>query len=100
MSSALVVGANSFAGALVPVLPVLAGAKTALASVLTAGGLIALVSVVLALLSGLSPPAYVLSSRGLAGCGPRPSCDFRQPSYCTRGARASSSCRRSLGYSA
>jgi len=62
MSSALVVGANSFAGALVPVLPVLAGAKTALASVLTAGSLIAVVSIVLAFLWGMEMKRRVVTN--------------------------------------
>ena len=53
LRAALVVGASYFAGALVPVLPVLFGATSALASALTAGSLIILVSVLLAFLSGM-----------------------------------------------
>ncbi|MBI3636645.1 MAG: VIT1/CCC1 transporter family protein [Candidatus Rokubacteria bacterium] len=51
--SALVVGGSYFAGALVPVLPVLIGARTVLPSALAAGSLIVLVSVLLAFLSGM-----------------------------------------------
>jgi vacuolar iron transporter family protein len=57
-----VVGASYFAGALVPVLPVLAGAQTALASVLAAGSLIAVVSMVLAFLSGMDMKRRVLTN--------------------------------------
>jgi VIT1/CCC1 family predicted Fe2+/Mn2+ transporter len=62
LRSALVVGASYFAGALVPVLPVLAGAQTALASVLAAGSLIAVVSMVLAFLSGMDMKRRVLTN--------------------------------------
>jgi VIT1/CCC1 family predicted Fe2+/Mn2+ transporter len=62
LRSALVVGGSYFAGALVPVLPVLAGAQTALASVLTAGSLIAVVSLVLAFLSGMDMKRRVLTN--------------------------------------
>ncbi|MGQ0666655.1 MAG: VIT1/CCC1 transporter family protein [Nitrospiraceae bacterium] len=53
LSSALVVGAAYLMGALVPVLPVLIGAKDALFSVLTAGLMVILVSTVLSFLSGM-----------------------------------------------
>ena len=53
LTAAMVVGASYFAGALVPVLPVLAGARTALPSVLTAGTVIVVVSALLAFLSGM-----------------------------------------------
>lgn len=53
LKSALVVGAAYFAGALVPVLPVLLGATTALASILTASLMVILVSTVLAFLAGM-----------------------------------------------
>jgi VIT1/CCC1 family predicted Fe2+/Mn2+ transporter len=53
LGSALIVGASYFAGALVPVLPVLIGAKSALPSALTAGVIIVLVSMLLAFLSGM-----------------------------------------------
>jgi VIT1/CCC1 family predicted Fe2+/Mn2+ transporter len=52
--SALFVGASYFVGAVIPVLPVLLGATSALASVLAAAGVILLVSLVLAFLSGMS----------------------------------------------
>ena len=52
-TSAVVVGCAYFLGALVPVLPVLFGATTALLSVLTAGGIVVLVSTLLAFLSGM-----------------------------------------------
>lgn len=53
LSSAVVVGCSYFLGALVPVLPVLLGAKTALFSILTAGSIVILVSTLLAFLSGM-----------------------------------------------
>ncbi len=51
--SAIVVGCSYFAGALVPVLPVLLGATSALLSLVTAGGIVVLVSTLLAFLSGM-----------------------------------------------
>lgn len=60
LRAALVVGASYFAGALVPVLPVLFGATSALASVLTAGSMIILVSMLLAFLSGMDVRRRVL----------------------------------------
>jgi VIT1/CCC1 family predicted Fe2+/Mn2+ transporter len=53
LASALVVGGSYLAGALVPVLPVLMGATTALASLISAGSLIVVVSTILAFLSGM-----------------------------------------------
>jgi VIT1/CCC1 family predicted Fe2+/Mn2+ transporter len=53
LAAAAVVGASYFAGALVPVLPVLFGAKSVLPSIVAAGTLLVLVSVVLAFLSGM-----------------------------------------------
>jgi VIT1/CCC1 family predicted Fe2+/Mn2+ transporter len=53
LSSALFVGGAYIVGAMVPVLPVLFGAKDALASLLTAGSMIVLVSTLLAFLSGM-----------------------------------------------
>ncbi len=53
LRSALVVGSSYFAGALVPVLPLLAGATTVVPSVLAAGSLIVTVSMILAFLSGM-----------------------------------------------
>jgi VIT1/CCC1 family predicted Fe2+/Mn2+ transporter len=52
-SSALVVGSAYLTGAVVPVLPVLIGAKDALFSVLTAGLMVILVSTILSFLSGM-----------------------------------------------
>jgi len=60
--AALVVGVSYFAGAMVPVLPVLAGAGTALPSAIAAGTLIVLVSVILAFLSGMSVGRRVLTN--------------------------------------
>jgi vacuolar iron transporter family protein len=59
-ASALVVGASYLAGALVPVLPVLAGARTALPTVFTAGSVIVVVSVVVAFLSGMDVKRRVM----------------------------------------
>ena len=53
LASALVVGASYLAGAVVPILPVLAGAHTLLPSLIAAGSLIVVVSVILAFLSGM-----------------------------------------------
>jgi VIT1/CCC1 family predicted Fe2+/Mn2+ transporter len=54
LASALVVGASYFAGALVPVVPVLLGAASALYPALTAGAIIVVVSLLLAFLSGMN----------------------------------------------
>ena len=53
IGSALVVGTAYLAGAIVPVLPVLLGARSALFSVLTAGLMVILVSTILSFLSGM-----------------------------------------------
>jgi VIT1/CCC1 family predicted Fe2+/Mn2+ transporter len=53
LGSALVVGIAYITGALVPVLPVLVGAKDALFSVFTAGLMVILVSTILSFLSGM-----------------------------------------------
>jgi VIT1/CCC1 family predicted Fe2+/Mn2+ transporter len=53
LAAAAVVGASYFAGALVPVLPVLFGARSVLPSILTAGTLVVAVSMILAFLSGM-----------------------------------------------
>ena len=53
MNSALFVGGAYVIGALVPVLPLLFGAKDALVSVLTAGTMVILVSTILVFLSGM-----------------------------------------------
>lgn len=51
--SAMVVGGSYFAGAMVPVLPVLVGATDALFSILAAGSMVIFVSTLLAFLSGM-----------------------------------------------
>ena len=62
MASALAVGASYFAGALVPVLPALAGARTALPSLVAAGSLIVIVSMILAFLSGMEMKRRVVTN--------------------------------------
>jgi VIT1/CCC1 family predicted Fe2+/Mn2+ transporter len=52
--SGLVVGASYFGGAVIPVLPVALGATSALASIVTAAGVILVVSLLVAFLSGMS----------------------------------------------
>jgi VIT1/CCC1 family predicted Fe2+/Mn2+ transporter len=54
MASALVVGVGYFAGALVPVLPVLFGATGLLPTVVTAGAMIVAVSAIVAFISGMA----------------------------------------------
>jgi VIT1/CCC1 family predicted Fe2+/Mn2+ transporter len=53
IGSALVVGTAYIAGAIVPVLPVIFGATSALFSVLTAGLMVIVVSTILSFLSGM-----------------------------------------------
>jgi vacuolar iron transporter family protein len=60
LSSAIVVGASYVAGAVVPVLPVFAGARTIVPSLLTAGSLIIVISMILAFLSGMDVKRRVL----------------------------------------
>jgi vacuolar iron transporter family protein len=60
LNSALFVGGAYVIGALVPVLPVLFGAKDALVSVLTAGTMVILVSSILAFLSGMEMKRRIL----------------------------------------
>jgi VIT1/CCC1 family predicted Fe2+/Mn2+ transporter len=62
LRSALLVGVSYLAGALVPVLPVIFGATTMLASVLAAGTLIIVVSLVLAFLSGMDVRRRVVTN--------------------------------------
>ena len=62
LASAIGIGASYFAGALVPVLPVLFGAKSVLLSVLAAGSLIVLVSMILAFLSGMDIRRRVITN--------------------------------------
>jgi predicted membrane protein (TIGR00267 family) len=52
-TSALIVGGGYFIGAAFPIVPVLFGARSAIASVITAGGMILLISTVLGFLSGM-----------------------------------------------
>jgi vacuolar iron transporter family protein len=54
MASAIVVGLGYFAGALVPVLPVLLGAKGMVPTVITAGTMIVAVSAIVAFISGMN----------------------------------------------
>lgn len=60
LRSAVFVGGAYVIGALVPVLPVLFGAKDALVSVLTAGTMVILVSSILAFLSGMEMKRRIL----------------------------------------
>src|SRR5262249_26536444 len=60
LGSALAIGLSYLAGALVPVLPVVAGARSVVPSLVTAGTLIILVSVLLAFLSGMQVGRRVL----------------------------------------
>src|SRR3989442_7909003 len=68
--SALFVGASYFAGALVPVLPVLLGARSALASLIAAGAMIMAVSLGRALLSRIDLRQRVLIAIGLIRAAP------------------------------
>jgi VIT1/CCC1 family predicted Fe2+/Mn2+ transporter len=54
LSSAAVVGFGYFTGALVPVLPVLFGARRLLPTVITAGAMIIAVSAIVAFMSGMN----------------------------------------------
>ena len=60
LGSALVVGASYFVGSMVPVLPVLFGAKSAVFSVIAAGSVAVLVSTLLAFLSGMDIKRRIL----------------------------------------
>lgn len=60
LGSALVVGVAYITGAIVPVLPVLIGAKDALLSVITAGLMVILVSTILSFLSGMDIKRRIL----------------------------------------
>ncbi len=61
-TSALIVGVSYFAGAAVPILPVVFGAKTALVSVIAGGVTIILVSMILAFLSGMKVRKRILTN--------------------------------------
>jgi VIT1/CCC1 family predicted Fe2+/Mn2+ transporter len=54
LTAAIMIGASYFIGALFPILPVLFGATSAFASILTGGTMILVVSAVLAFLSGMA----------------------------------------------
>jgi vacuolar iron transporter family protein len=62
LSSALVVGVSYLAGATIPLLPVAFGARSAIASVLTAGTVIILVSTLLSFLSGMEIKKRILTN--------------------------------------
>jgi VIT1/CCC1 family predicted Fe2+/Mn2+ transporter len=62
LGSALLVGVSYFAGALVPVLPVLFGAHSAWPSAIVAGVIIILVSMLLAFLSGMNVRRRVITN--------------------------------------
>ena len=62
LGSAALVGVSYLAGALVPMLPIAAGARTALPSVLGAGVIIVAVSMILAFLSGMNIRRRVLTN--------------------------------------
>ena len=62
LASATIVGASYLAGALVPILPVLGGARTVFPSLFTAGSLIILVSTIVAFLSGMNIRRRVMTN--------------------------------------
>jgi VIT1/CCC1 family predicted Fe2+/Mn2+ transporter len=62
LASATIVGVSYLAGAMVPVLPVLGGAKTVVPSLFTAGSLIILVSTIVAFLSGMNVKRRVITN--------------------------------------
>ena len=62
LASATIVGVSYLAGAMVPVLPVLGGAKTVFPSLFTAGSLIILVSTIVAFLSGMNVRRRVITN--------------------------------------
>ncbi len=68
LGSALVVGGSYIVGAMVPVLPVLFGAKDALFSLFTAGSMIILVSMVMAFLSGMDIKKRILTNLVIIAC--------------------------------
>lgn len=67
VSSALVVGGSYFAGAMVPVLPVMFGAMNVFFSMLMAGVVIVLVSMVLAFLSGMNVKRRIATNLVILG---------------------------------
>ncbi len=68
LASALVVGGAYIVGAMVPVLPVLFGATDARFSLLTAGSMIILVSMLLAFLSGMDIKKRILTNLVIITC--------------------------------
>lgn len=62
VGSAVIVGISYFTGAMVPLLPVLFGATDALFSLMTAGSVIILVSMLLAFLSGMNIRRRILTN--------------------------------------
>jgi len=62
LRAALIVGVSYIAGAVVPLLPVLFGAYNALPSVLVAGAMIVVVSMLLAFLSGMNVKRRILTN--------------------------------------
>ncbi|MGH7230077.1 MAG: VIT1/CCC1 transporter family protein [Nitrospiraceae bacterium] len=62
LGSSFVVGGSYFAGATVPLLPILFGAKDALASLLMAGSVIIVVSMALAFLSGMDIKKRIMTN--------------------------------------
>jgi len=65
LGSALLVGVSYMVGALIPVLPVLIGARTVLPSVLAAGSVIVVVSTLLAFLSGMDVRRRIVMNLGI-----------------------------------
>ena len=65
LRAAALVGASYFLGALIPILPVLLGARNLAASLLAAGGAVVIVSLVLAFLSGMEIRKRVLTNLAL-----------------------------------
>ena len=62
LASATIVGVSYLAGAMVPILPVLGGARTVFPSLFTAGSLIILVSTIVAFLSGMNIRRRVMTN--------------------------------------
>jgi len=67
MASALVVGIGYFAGAVVPVLPVLFGATGLLPTIVTAGAMIVAVSAIVAFISGMAVPRRIVLNLVITG---------------------------------
>ena len=65
LASGVRVGVSYVIGAVVPILPVLFGARTLLPSLVVAGGVIVLVSAILAFLSGMNVKRRILLNLGI-----------------------------------